>query len=256
MKNVIGYIRVSTDAQAKEDKFGLEAQREAIIDYCLHNEMKIVKWVSDEGESGADFRPGFDDIVYGGIDNPPYQAVVVAKSDRVARDINIYFYYKGALLRKNIELISVSEDFGVMGAFANVLTAFVLTCAEMERENITKRTSSGRGLKAAYGGYAGGRPAYGYVAKNGELEIDPVAAEAVRMTFALRQKGRVYTDIAKALNAAGYHTAEGKSFCARSVQRILDKEPLYRGKIKYGEVDYTPGKHEPILKEEWEEDDD
>ena len=34
MKNVIGYIRVSTDGQCKEDKFGLEVQREQILEYC------------------------------------------------------------------------------------------------------------------------------------------------------------------------------------------------------------------------------
>ena len=255
MKNVIGYMRVSTDAQAKEDKFGLDVQREAILDYCLHNDMKIVKWISDEGESGAKFRPGFDEIVYGGIENPPYQAVVVAKSDRVARDINIYFYYKGALLRKGIELISVSEDFGVMGAFANVLTAFTLTCAEMERENITNRTSGGREVKASYGGYAGGRPAYGYVVDRGNLKIDPVAAEAVRMAFKLRQQGLSLSDIARELNDAGYKTAEERPFCSRAIKRILDREKLYRGMIRYGKVGYTPGKHEAILKDEWEVDD-
>ncbi len=34
MKNVVAYIRVSTDGQLGDDKFGLEAQREQIIEYC------------------------------------------------------------------------------------------------------------------------------------------------------------------------------------------------------------------------------
>ena len=121
--NVVAYIRVSTDGQVGEDKFGLESQREQIIDYCRRNDMNIVKWYSDEGESGAKYRPGFDEIVYGEVSNPPIQAVVVAKSDRVARDINIYFYYQGALLRKGIELISICEDFGQFGVFAGMLKA-------------------------------------------------------------------------------------------------------------------------------------
>ena len=94
MKNVVGYIRVSTDGQCKDDKFGLEVQKEQIIEYCNNNDMNIVKWYSDEGESGAKERPGFDEIVYGEVSNPPYESVVVAKSDRVARDIEIYYYYK------------------------------------------------------------------------------------------------------------------------------------------------------------------
>ena len=69
--NVIAYIRVSTDGQVGEDKFGLERQEEIISDYCLKNDMTIVKWFRDEGESGAKERPGFDEIVYG--DKTPLQ---------------------------------------------------------------------------------------------------------------------------------------------------------------------------------------
>lgn len=48
-KNVIGYIRVSTDGQASDDRYGLEAQREDIIKYCKANDLNIVRWYSDEG---------------------------------------------------------------------------------------------------------------------------------------------------------------------------------------------------------------
>ena len=34
MKRVIGYIRVSTDGQVGEDKYGLDAQRADILKYC------------------------------------------------------------------------------------------------------------------------------------------------------------------------------------------------------------------------------
>ena len=100
MKNVIGYIRVSTDGQCGEDKFGLDVQREQISEYCKKNDFVITRWVMDEGESGAKERPGFDEIIYGDVSNPPHEAVVVAKSDRVARDINIYYYYKMMLTKK------------------------------------------------------------------------------------------------------------------------------------------------------------
>ena len=93
MKKVVGYIRVSTDGQCSEDKFGLEVQERQIREYAEKNDMEIVRWFKDEGESGAKERPGFDEIIYGEISNPPYEAVIVAKSDRVARDINIYYYY-------------------------------------------------------------------------------------------------------------------------------------------------------------------
>ena len=63
MKNVAAYIRVSTDGQCGDDAFGLEVQREQIIAYCAKNDLNILKWYVDEGESGAKERPGFDEIV-------------------------------------------------------------------------------------------------------------------------------------------------------------------------------------------------
>ena len=39
--NVVAYIRVSTDNQCGDDKFGLDVQRKNIMDYCAANGMEI-----------------------------------------------------------------------------------------------------------------------------------------------------------------------------------------------------------------------
>lgn len=250
MKNVVAYIRVSTDGQVGEDKFGLDAQREQITKYCKENDYSIQRWYSDEGESGAKYRPGFDEIVYGEVTNPPVEAVVVAKSDRVARDINVYFCYQGMLLRKNIELISITEDFGQFGVFANMLKAFTLTCAEIERENITKRTSSGRKIKASKGGYSGGRAPMGYKIVDKRLVINPDEAEVVRFIFQEKEKGNTMLGTMAALNAKGYKTRNGKEFVISTVQSIWNNERTYRGEYRYGKNgEWVKGEHEPILKE-------
>ena len=249
MKNVVAYIRVSTDGQCGEDKFGLEVQKEQIIAYCAKNDMNILKWYVDEGESGAKERPGFDEIVYGEVSNPPYEAVVVAKSDRVARDINIYYYYKMLLTKKNIKLISIAEDFGQFGVFANMLEAFTLCVAEMERDNINKRTSSGRKVKASRGGYSGGRPPYGYTPLNGKLEIVPEEADVVRYVIERKKAGQTYQNICDALNGLGKTNRSGSKFSISTLQVILDNEPLYRGMYRYGkDSEWIEGEHEPILK--------
>lgn len=249
MKNVVAYIRVSTDGQLGDDKFGLEAQREQIVEYCSKNDMNILKWYSDEGESGAKYRPGFDEIVYGDVTNPPYEAVIVAKSDRVARDINIYFYYQGALLRKNIELISICEDFGQFGVFANMLKAFTLTCAEMERENINKRTSAGRTVKSSKGGYSGGRTPFGYRAENHQMIIVPDEAEIVKTIFRLKDtEGWTYKAIVDYLNQEGKTNRSGTKFSISTVQTIYENKKTYQGYYRYGKnTDWVEGVHTPIL---------
>lgn len=249
MKNVVGYIRVSTDGQCKDDKFGLEVQKEQIIEYCNNNDMNIVKWYSDEGESGAKERPGFDEIVYGEVSNPPYESVVVAKSDRVARDIEIYYYYKMLLRKKNITLISIAEDFGKFGVFSDMLESFTLCVAKMERENINKRTSAGRAVKSSKGGYSGGRAPMGYRIENGGLVIDENEAKVVRFIFDRKASGETMLGTMRALNEAGYKTRNGKDFVISTVQSIWNNERTYRGEYKYGKNgEWVKGQHEPILK--------
>lgn len=249
MKNVIGYIRVSTEGQCGEDKFGLDAQREQISDYCRRHDMDITRWVMDEGESGAKERPGFDEIIYGEVSNPPYEAVVVAKNDRVARDINIYYYYKMMLMKKDIALISISEDFGQFGVFSSMLEAFTLCVAEMERDNITKRTSSGRKVKAARGGYSGGRPPYGYTPIDGALHVVPEEASVVKYIIEAKDSGATYKSICDALNEQGKTNRSGTKFSISTVQVIIDNKPLYQGLYRYGkDSEWVQGQHEPILR--------
>lgn len=248
--NVIAYIRVSTDNQAGEDKFGLEVQRTQIEKYCKEHGMTIIKTVKDEGESGAKERPGFDNIVYGDVTNPPFEAVVVAKSDRVARDINIYYYYKMLLRKKEIKLISIAEDFGQFGVFANMLEAFTLCVAEMERDNINKRTTGGRNAKAKKGGYAGGQAPMGYRVENGQLIINEEEAEVVRKIFALRDSGMALQPICDALNEEGYKTRKGNRFVISTVQSIVNNRKTFEGWYRYGkDGEWVKGQHEPILTE-------
>lgn len=247
MKNVVAYIRVSTDGQCGDDKFGLDVQREQIIEYCANNDMNIMKWYIDEGETGAKERPGFDEVVYGDVSNPPYECVVVAKSDRVARDINVYYYYKMLLIKKDVKLVSIAEDFGQFGVFANMLEAFTLCVAEMERENINKRTSAGRMVKSSKGGYSGGRTPYGYRAEKGKMVIEPTQAEAVRIMFGMKGAGATFQQIVNRLNEEGYVNKSGSKWSISSVQTILGNEKTYRGYYKYGKNEWVQGEHEPIL---------
>lgn len=248
MINVIGYIRVSTDGQCGEDKFGLEVQENQIKEYAAKNDMVIVKWFRDEGESGAKERPGFDEIIYGEVTNPPYEAVIVAKSDRVARDINVYYYYKMMLLKKDIKLISIAEDFEQFGVFAPMLEAFTLCVADMERQNINKRTSAGRKVKAEKGGYSGGRAPMGYKVENKSLVINPEEAPAVLRAFELRDAGVVMLDIVDTLNKEGYQTRNGKPFVISTVQSILGNRKTYEGFYRYGkDGEWVKGQHEPLL---------
>ena len=129
-----------------------------------------------------------------------------------------------------------------------MLEAFTLCCAQMERENITKRTSSGRAIKAASGGYSGGKAPMGYEVKDGELSIKEDEAIIVRRAFELRDAGNTIRGVADRLNEEGYCGRNGKPFTSSTIQSILGNRKTYEGYYRYGKNDeWVKGKQEPIL---------
>lgn len=243
----VAYMRVSTAAQV--DKFGLEAQREMILDYAGKNGIEVVDWYVEKGESGAkEERPEFNRLIYCDVQNPPVEAVIVAKSDRVARDLYIYYAFKHELQKKGVKLISVSEDFGAMGMYAPIMEAMLMAMAEVERTTICARTTAGRKVKAYNGGYAGGTVPYGYRLVDGDMVIDEVEAEIVRAVFSMKEQGLSLRETANRLNSEGYKTRSGGDFSYGHVSSILKNRKTYEGFYSYGDnMEWVKGKHQPIL---------
>ena len=249
-KQAIGYIRVSTDNQA-EQGFGKIEQKEQILEYAYENGYKIIDWIEDLGYSGADEnRPGLQRII-NDIENPPYEAVIAAATDRFARDMKLYFWVEVELTKRNkpIQLVSAKEDFGMLDRdTADFMKGFVAFAAQMERRAITRRTRGGRKIKARQGGYAGGRPPFGYRVQDGELVPDPTEAPILRKIFHLNDDlNMTYKKIAQTLNDEGHKTRGGCKFLLTSVARIIQNRKTYEGYYKYGDMDWVKGRHEPLI---------
>ena len=247
-KNAVGYIRVSTKQQAEEDKYGIEAQKQAILLYANDNGYNIVDWKIDEVSGVKDDRPALNEILYGEVTNPPYEAVIIFKNDRLARETKLYFYYMYTLEKKNIKLLSTKEEFDEGSELAGIYLALMQFVAEQERKNIALRTSNGRSIKAQCGGYSGGRCPYGYKVENGRLVINEDEKPIVEFIFRKKAEGVPMLGMVQLLDDQGYKTRKGRSFQVSTIKSIITNEPLYRGMYKYGkEMDWVKGVHEPIL---------
>lgn len=249
IKKAIGYLRLSTKEQ--DEKFGLDAQKQAISEYASANGFTIVEWVKDVISGVKDTRAGFDRILLdSNVSNPPFTAVIVFKSDRIAREIKLYFYYEWLLKKKGVELISVNDGFpNVPNEYKDIIKSFILFSAEQERNNIALRTSGGRAIKAKSGGYAGGHAPFGYSVNNGQLVIDEKEAYIVRMIFEYRKSGMSLNKIADKLNEQELYTKTGGIWQSSQVFYIIKNENTYRGYYKYGKSnEWVLGQHEPILK--------
>lgn len=250
MRRAVAYCRVSTEGQVGEDKFGIASQKDMIREYAAKNDFDIVDWFVDEGVSGTESkRPALSLLLEGEVTNPPVEAVIVAKADRLARDITLYYGFKAKLAELKLDIISVTEDWSAQDKLTGmILENFLAMVAQIERENIRIRMSGGRKQKAKRGGYAGGRAPMGYKVVNGRLVINEEEAKVVRFIFDRKAKGCTMLSTVSALNDAGYRTRNGKEFVISTVQSIWNNERTYRGEYKYGkDSEWVQGAHEPIL---------
>lgn len=253
-RHAVGYIRVSTKGQDADDRYGAEVQHDAILKFCELNNFVIDRWYYDTISGTIESRPEWNKILYDNeVLNPPIEAVIAYKSDRIARDIKLYFYFLFLLEKRGIKLISTKEKFDDdQFGLASVYRALMLFVAEQERRNIALRTGSGRTVKANAGGYSGGQPPYGYSATrgSGRLVVNEEEAKVVQLIFKLLDSGWTMNDVADELNDRGYRTRNGKHFRFYQIRSIKDNRKTYEGYYRYGkDGHWVRGAHQPIIEE-------
>lgn len=245
---VFAYVRVSTEGQSREDKYGLEMQKRAIMDYCMENRYAVVKWYIDV-ESGTKVnRPAIMELL-NDTNEKGAKKVIAFKSDRISRETKMYFYLLYEMEKKGLRLECITEEFDTESEFANLYRSMMLFVAEQERKNILYRTSKGKEVKRTTGGYTGGRIPYGYkVNGKKELELDEREAWIVLYTYYRYEQGAGYNKIANELDRRDYKTRKGTSFSSSSIRSILNNRRFYQGYVVVDGKEIR-GKHRRLLKD-------
>ncbi|MFE7064589.1 recombinase family protein [Sutcliffiella sp. NPDC057660] len=246
MPRAIGYVRVSTDKQL--DNTSIEKQKEEIEKYCKNNQLTLVH-IYDEGAFSAENikdRKQFKHMYQHAFDkDEDIDYVVVLKSDRISRDnLDALYIYK-RLTGANKHLICIADNIDTRDTNAKLLYQVMSLVAELERDMIRFRTSTGMEKNAELGNFNGGK-VYGYYTENKELKLDPNEAKVVRYIFekyAIDQWG--YRKIASNLNEQGIKTKNEKHWSITSVKTILNNR-IYIGDVKW-KGSFTKGKHTRII---------
>jgi DNA invertase Pin-like site-specific DNA recombinase len=219
MRQVISYIRVSTDKQGKSG-LGIEAQREAIARFAAAEGCEVVaEHVEVETSKGAD-----------ALDRRPQLAaalaaarkakapVVVAKLCRLSRDVA----FISGLMAQRVAFI-VAE----LGADADPFMLHIYAAlAEKERSLIADRTRAALAAKKAQGAVLGNRTNLAEAATKGAAANREAAAGfAANVLPIVRQiqaaGAATPRAIAAALNARGIRTARGGAWHDSTVRNLL-----------------------------------
>lgn len=224
----VAYARVSSDQQV--EGYGIDAQIAAARAWCRAHGVRLVAIAIDEGISGAADpadRHGLVDAI-AHIRSKRADVLVVYRLDRLARDLVMQEQLLAEVHRAGgrVHSTSPSED-GVLeddpGDPTRALIRMVLgAVAQYERSMIRLRTAAGKARKGDMGGYTGGRPPYGWRAREGELEPSPPEQAVVKRIRRLYHDGLSIRAIAAELNADGIGRADrGGQWQFEQVRRVL-----------------------------------
>ena len=239
MKTAI-YARVSSERQ--DIDLSIAAQLKALREYALSHGHEVVKEYIDEAESGRSIdRPAFKEMITTARQNlSPFQAILVWKLSRFARNREDSIIYKSLLRRHGIQLISINEPIEDTPA-GRLLEGVIEVIDEFYSANLAQDVVRGQRENAERGFFNGGKPPYGYIhvkVKDGPklrttLEIDPKTAPIVQRIFRECLSGKGLKAIVRSLNADGLTSRTGKKWGTTSIEKILHNE-AYTGTLVWG----------------------
>jgi site-specific DNA recombinase len=261
VKIAAAYIRVSTEEQAE---LSPESQLKVVRDYAAKNGYIIPnEYVfTDEGISGrtAAKRPAFNKMVATAKEKPlPFEAVLLWKFSRFARNQEESVFYKAMLRKEGVEVVSVSEPL-VDGPFGSLIERILEWMDEYYSIRLSGEVKRSMSVNAQKGRLQS-TPSFGYRALDGMLVPVPEEAALVKEIFSRFVAGDALFAIAKWLNAMGVKTHRGSPFENRTLEYII-RNPVYIGKLRWtptGKVrrDFrnpdtivAEAEHEPLVDEE------
>lgn len=230
---VVGYVRVSTDEQAKEG-VSLDAQRTRLAAYAVARRLDLAGFEEDAGVSAKSLqRPGLARAL-ARLESGEAEGLLVAKLDRLTRSVvdlqtlvTSHFGEAGGA-----QLLSLSESVDTRKANGRMLLNLMISVAQWEREIICERTAEALAHKRGRGERVGTVP-YGFRvvddgrrSKSGRpaaLEVDEGEAAGLALVAELHSKHKSLREIAAALQAGGFPTRSGRPWRHSTIQRILQR---------------------------------
>ncbi len=253
------YARVSSDQQAEKNN-SIPSQLRLLHEYALKHNMEVVKEYVDEGESASSInRPAFLQMIAETKKKfPPFQAILVWKLSRFARNRQDSILYKSMLKKRGIEVISISEPIDDTPQ-GQLMEGMIEVIDEFYSAVLAQETLRGMVENARKGYRNGGFPIYGY--KNVRVfdekgnpktkyEVNETEAKIVRLIFELYAKGNGLKNIVMELGGKVIKPRSGTYWSKSTVADILRNE-TYIGWTVFNKRDKKTTGRQFKPKDEW-----
>ena len=197
MKNAVIMARYSSDNQ---NELSIEGQLEVCYNYAKNNGYKVVHEYIDRAVSGrhAENREQFQQMIRD-ASLRQFEAVIVYKLDRFARNKEDSVKYKSLLRKYGVKVISATQMIPDVpeGVIFEALLEGYDEYYSLELAQKVLRTFR---IKRREGKFLGGRIPYGYTIENHEYKINEEEARNVRYIFSKYNEGVSVREISDQLN--------------------------------------------------------
>jgi site-specific DNA recombinase len=220
MKRAAGYIRVSTEEQARGG-VSLENQEAKIRAYAALNDLDLIRVIADEGLSAKNLnRPGIREILEMAW-NKEIDDIVVYKLDRAFRSTIDALEVTRELDKCGVGFHSINEKLDTKSSLGKFFFTLIAGIAEMERDIIGERTSDALQRKMEQGQHVGHIP-FGYQIQNGKLTPYLPEQEVIKLAKELRKRGFTLWGITEEFKRQEIKTKRGKvAWYPTSIKNIL-----------------------------------
>ena len=219
----VGYIRVSTDEQARNGQ-SLDAQEASIREWADKAHTPVLRIFEDAGISGTKLRqrPALQDALR--LSCEQKAVLVVYSLSRLSRSTKDTLQIAEKLDRAGADLVSLSEKIDTTSASGKMLFRLMAVLNEFERDQISERTSAALQHMKAKGLVYSPTP-YGYKRDGGRLIPVEKELKTLELMKDFREQGRSYAWIAKYLTEVSVPTKKGGKWHPATVRRMLKNLP-------------------------------
>lgn len=222
-------------------------QKDRLTAYCKSQGWEEFRLYVDDGYTGTKLdRPAMNRMIKH-IEEKQHDLVLVYKLDRLSRKQKDVLYLLEDVFEKNgVAFRSSSEPFDTTTAFGKATIGMLAVFAQLERDMIVERTTSGRRQRAMEGTWYGGRIPFGYSWDKKAKSLDIIDDEAyfVKQMFKRYLQGQSRMAIAEWMA----ESTNARMFDHNVIRDMLCR-PIYNGKlINVGSI--VEGKHKKIIDDE------
>ena len=253
---VVLYARVSTEEQAGEDHYSIEAQLNEMREFAEREGWTVIGQFVDEGISGTKRERPELNALLDVARRRDCDIILTHELSRLSRSVYHTLDIFDLLGKYQVGFASVRDpDFDFADPSKRFFLTIMAAINEYYIELLRQHTSKAKRERAKQGLYNASLMPYGYDLSGDAHKpavINEEEAQVVRLAFENYATGRFSDqDIADLLNQKEFRTRSGRRFPKDAVTQILNN-PFYTGMTTYrnnasGEQEVFDGQHDALI---------